>query len=170
MSSDLVFYGNLLAEIKNRIRQGQTRAALSANAEMIAMYWDIGRMIAARQTEEGGGAGVIPRLAADLKNGLPEHKGVSQRNLKYMIRFAREYGDPQSLAPVPAKVLQPAAQLENTDGDELTNLPQCGKFGLASQDSLWASLVPSCRPERKGQGSADTLLVCLPSPRTRLDP
>jgi hypothetical protein len=49
MSSDLAIYGKLLVEIKDRIRQGQTRAALSANAEMIAMYWEIGRMIHQRQ-------------------------------------------------------------------------------------------------------------------------
>jgi predicted nuclease of restriction endonuclease-like (RecB) superfamily len=81
-----------LGRIKSRIRSAQAKAALSANAEMIAMYWDIGRMIHNRQVEEGWGAGVIPRLAADLKNELPEVKGFSERNLKYMIRFAREYG------------------------------------------------------------------------------
>ncbi len=69
-------------------------------------------MIAARQEAEGWGAAVIPRLAADLKNALPEQKGFSERNLKYMMRFAREYGDPPAL-PVPASKLmqQPAAQL-----------------------------------------------------------
>jgi hypothetical protein len=41
---------------------------------MIAMYWDIGCMIAACQKEEGWGAGVIPRLAVDLKNELPKQK------------------------------------------------------------------------------------------------
>jgi hypothetical protein len=59
---------------------------------MIAMYWDIGRMIHQRQKEKGWGAGVIPRLAVDLKNELPEVKGFSERNIGYMIRFAREYG------------------------------------------------------------------------------
>ncbi|SFL83924.1 Predicted nuclease of restriction endonuclease-like (RecB) superfamily, DUF1016 family [Desulfomicrobium norvegicum] len=92
MSTRLVEYGSLLGKIKSRIRSAQAKAALSANAEMIAMYWDIGRMIHNRQVEEGWGAGVIPRLAADLKNELPEVKGFSERNLKYMIRFAREYG------------------------------------------------------------------------------
>lgn len=92
MSSKLFHYGSLLGRIKSRIRSAQAKAALSANAEMIAMYWDIGRMIHNRQVEEGWGAGVIPRLAADLKNELPEVKGFSERNLKYMIRFAREYG------------------------------------------------------------------------------
>jgi hypothetical protein len=75
MSSDLAFYGSLLTEIKDRIRQAQTRAALSANSEMIAMYWDIGRMIHLRQQMEGWGAGVIPRLTVDLKNDCLRSKG-----------------------------------------------------------------------------------------------
>ena len=57
---------------------------------MILMYWDIGRMIAARQEREGWGVGVIPRLANDLKNELSEVKGFSERNIGYMIRFAHE--------------------------------------------------------------------------------
>ena len=104
MSSDLIFYESLLAKIKTRIRQAQTRAALSANAEMITMYWDIGRMIHQRQQMEGWGAGVIPRLAADLKNELPEVKGFSERNIGYMIRFAREYGPPPILQQPVAKL------------------------------------------------------------------
>ncbi len=116
MISDLVFYGELLVEIKDRIRQGQTRAALSANAEMIAMYWDIGRMIHQRQKEKGWGAGVIPRLAVDLKNELPEVKGFSERNIGYMIRFAREYGTRPILQ-------QPVAELVET-GTPMNKMPQ----------------------------------------------
>ena len=93
MNSELLVYGSLLSEIKTRVRKAQIRAALSANAEMIAMYWDIGRMILERQNEAGWGAAVIPRLAADLRNELPEIKGFSERNIGYMVRFAREYGD-----------------------------------------------------------------------------
>lgn len=104
MSSDLFFYSELLGEIKDRIRQGQTRAALSANAEMIFMYWDIGHMILKRQKEKGWGSGVIPRLSADLKNELPEVKGFSERNIGYMIRFAREYGTYQFLQQLVAKI------------------------------------------------------------------
>jgi len=59
---------------------------------MIAMYWDIGRMIHQRQQMEGWGSGVIPRLVRDIRNELPEVKGFSERNIGYMIRFAREYG------------------------------------------------------------------------------
>ena len=104
MSSDLAFYGSLLIEIKDRIRQAQTRAALSANSEMIAMYWDIGRMIHQRQQMEGWGTGIIPRLARDIRNELPEVKGFSERNIGYMIRFFREYGEPPFLQQVAAKL------------------------------------------------------------------
>ena len=46
-------YSDLLADIKTRIRQAQNRAVMSANAEMIRMYWDIGQMVAKRQGLEG---------------------------------------------------------------------------------------------------------------------
>lgn len=115
---ELSLYRDLLGEIKTRVRAGQHRAALSANAEMIAMYWDIGRMIAARQKAEGWGAGVIPRLAADLKNELPEQKGFSERNIKRMARFYQEYPDASS------KVPQSAALLQSTENQEITIVPQ----------------------------------------------
>lgn len=38
----------LLKEIKNRIQQAQTRALWAVNAELVYLYWDIGRMIAVR--------------------------------------------------------------------------------------------------------------------------
>lgn len=100
--NEITFYRDLLGDIKNRVRQAQHRAILSANAEMIAMYWDIGRMIAARQKQEGWGAGVIPRLATDLKNELPEEKGFSETNLKRMVQFSLEY---PSLFQIGARVV-----------------------------------------------------------------
>lgn len=113
MSSELAHYRGLLTDIKTRVRQAQHKAALAANAELIRLYWDIGRMIAARQQQEGWGAGVIPRLAADLKNELPEEKGFSERNLKLMVQFYQEYPEvfpigqrPVAQLPVPSKSLE----------------------------------------------------------------
>ena len=53
-------YGDLLADIKTRIMQARNRAVMSANAEMVRMYWDVGRMVALKQDTEGWGAAVIP--------------------------------------------------------------------------------------------------------------
>ena len=68
--SALDLYRDLLGEIKSRVRLAQNRAALSASAEMILMYWDVGRMIQAKHSQEGWGAGVIPRLAAHFYWGF----------------------------------------------------------------------------------------------------
>ena len=57
-------YGPLLAELKSRVRTAQVRAALSVNRELVALYWDIGRVILQRQQTEGWGAKVVARLAA----------------------------------------------------------------------------------------------------------
>jgi hypothetical protein len=84
-------YPLLLKEIKDRIRQAQVRAALSANAEMLFMYWDVGRIIAERRSVEGWGTRIIQRLAQDIRNDLPETKGFSERNLKRMLAFHNEY-------------------------------------------------------------------------------
>jgi hypothetical protein len=111
----------LLKEIKNRIQQAQTRAMLAVNAELVQLYWDIGRIIAARQQQEGWGAAVIPRLSRELLNELPEVKGFSERNIKRMLAFYREYTNPTDFLPQhalrssgPPKVPQLAAQLPDS--------------------------------------------------------
>ncbi len=121
-AQELAHYRDLLGDIKARVRQAQHRAALSANAEMIRLYWDIGRLIAARQEREGWGAGVIPRLALDLKNELPEQKGFSERNIKRMLRFFREY--PGLLHPVAELVPPPAALSLTLDQQSPAIVPQ----------------------------------------------
>lgn len=116
-NQDLANYGLLLTDIKGRIQAAQTRAAVAVNAELIKLYWDIGQMLDARQAEEGWGAAVIPRLAADIVNELPEVKGFSERNLKRMLAFYREYASAPGLVPqpvalqrAPGKVPQAVAQ------------------------------------------------------------
>lgn len=111
-----VDYAVMLRGIKARIRSAQTKAVLAANRELILLYWDIGRLIAQRQRQEGWGAGVIPRLARDLHNELPETKGFSERNIRRMTRFYAEYPIlPQPAAKLPAEeggiLPQPAAKL-----------------------------------------------------------
>jgi predicted nuclease of restriction endonuclease-like (RecB) superfamily len=86
-------FAALLADIKLRIQRAQARAVLSVNAELVHLYWDIGRIVAQRQREAGWGAGIIPRIARELHNELPELKGFSDRNLKLMVQFARAYPD-----------------------------------------------------------------------------
>lgn len=105
-------FAALVTEIKGRIQAAQTRAMLAVNAELVRLYWDIGRIIDERQQREGWGAAVIPRLASELKNELPELKGFSERNIKLMLAFYREYPNSgefvqQAVAPLPGATKSP---------------------------------------------------------------
>lgn len=66
---------------------------VTANSAMVLLYWDIGRMILARQEREGWGARVIDRLSADLREEYPDMQGFSPRNLLFMRSFAEAFSD-----------------------------------------------------------------------------
>ncbi|WP_081452470.1 PDDEXK nuclease domain-containing protein [Verrucomicrobium spinosum] len=86
-------YGTALQELKLRIGKERVRAVLAANAAMVLLYWDVGRVILERQSAEGWGAKVIDRLSSDLREAFPDMKGLSPRNLKYMRAFAEAWPD-----------------------------------------------------------------------------
>jgi predicted nuclease of restriction endonuclease-like (RecB) superfamily len=124
-------YAGLLSEVKARVRHGQMRAALAANRELLHLYWDIGRLIAARQSTEGWGARVIPRLARDLEAELPGLKGFSARNLGRMVRFFQEYQEveddflilPQPVAKLAAQPPDPSARVHAAWSQAMASLP-----------------------------------------------
>lgn len=99
-------FATLLIEVKEQIVAARTRAVLAVNTELVRLYWDVGRIIHERQRSEGWGAGVIPRLSLALKNELPEEKGFSERNIKRMLAFFREYPEMRGAGKVPQVVAQ----------------------------------------------------------------
>lgn len=126
MNTEIEIYKGLLTNIKNRVRQGQLKVNLAANSEMLATYWDIGRMIHNQQQQKGWGKGVIPKLASDLKNELVEVKGFSERNIRTMVSFYTEYSN-FSIWQLPVAELETdiilqlsVAELEN---DAIRQLP-----------------------------------------------
>jgi len=97
-------YGDLLGDLKERIRPAQVRAALAVNQELVHLYWQIGRSIQARQEAHGWGTQVIDRLSADLRHAFPGMKGFSLRNLRYIRAFAASCPDADFLQQVAAKL------------------------------------------------------------------
>lgn len=122
MSSDIIptDYAAWLTEVKSRIQSARSRAALAVNSEVIRLYHSIGCDILERQTRQGWGSKVIPRIAADLKAAFPDIKGFSASNIKYMRFFAEHCPDapmvqqaaaPLAASPGPRFGQQPADQL-----------------------------------------------------------
>ncbi len=97
-------YSDWLSDLKNRIHHAQQRASLAVNRELVLLYWQIGQDILQRQAEQGWGAKVIDRLAHDLRTALPDMKGFSPRNLKYMRAFVEAWPDSEFVQGVLAQL------------------------------------------------------------------
>lgn len=97
-------YAELLADIKRRVHTAQVRAAVAVNRELLLLNWQIGQDILRRQRDEGWGAKVIDRLAADLHAAFPDMKGFSTRNLKYMRSLAEAFPDEAFVQGVLAQI------------------------------------------------------------------
>lgn len=78
---------NALGRIKSEIAEAQNRAVQSANAEVIRLYWRVGRLIDERSL---WGSKYLESLSQDIRTAFPGIKGFSVRSMKYMVKFARE--------------------------------------------------------------------------------
>lgn len=78
-------YKNWIKEIKAKIRTAQLKAAVAINSSLIEFYWELGKMIAQKQT--AWGTQFLERLSKDLKEEFPEMEGFSVTNLKYCRLF-----------------------------------------------------------------------------------
>ncbi|MBF0122887.1 MAG: DUF1016 family protein [Candidatus Omnitrophica bacterium] len=100
MKSDLVFdkgYKNWLADIKERVRSAQIKAALSVNTELLKLYLGIGADIVARQKNAKWGDGLLLQLSKDLMGEFPDMKGFSERNLKYIRQWYLFFGNGRAI-------------------------------------------------------------------------
>ena len=104
-AADTSSFAPLLEQLRAEIRGARLQAIRAANAEMLGLYWRIGRLILEQQEAQGWGAKVIDQLSAGLRQEFPSMQGLSARNLKYMRRFAEVYPDSAfvqaSLAQIP---------------------------------------------------------------------
>ena len=122
-------FSALLAEVKVRIAAAQTRAVFAVNAELVRLYWDIGRILWERQRQHGWGASVLPRLALRLQNELPDLKGFSERNLDRMLAFCRAYPSPADFSPPVVAKMNRAKKGSRAPG---------AAHGLATDSLLWS--------------------------------
>lgn len=97
-------YQDYIASLKKEITHSRFKAALSVNKELILLYWRIGKKILEMQEKEGWGAKVVLQISRDLKSAFPDMKGLSERNLKYMRKFAYEYIDEEFVQQLAAQI------------------------------------------------------------------
>jgi predicted nuclease of restriction endonuclease-like (RecB) superfamily len=86
-------YAEWLTDVKARIHAAQQRAALAVNRELLSLYWQLGRDILERQQRHGWGAGIVDKVATDLRAAFPTMRGFSRANLMYMRALADAWSD-----------------------------------------------------------------------------
>lgn len=97
---DPTSYSEVLERLKKQIRSSRSRAVLRVNADLVALYWSMGREILVRQEREGWGTKVVARLSADLRSAFPEMRGLSRSNLMSMRAFAAAWPDEEIVQQV----------------------------------------------------------------------
>ena len=90
-----------IQRIKEQIRSAQHKAILSANKEMLILYWNIGKVINENST---WGSKFLSKLSSEITNEFPSTRGFSVRNLKNMARFYREYPEIEIVQSVTAHI------------------------------------------------------------------
>ena len=132
-------YSNWLRDLKQQIKTGQIKAALSVNSQMIMLYWDLGRQISEKQEKSQWGSGFIEQLSKDLREEFPEMTGFSYNNLLRMKNFYQFY--------LPATqydefIPQAVGQINNTMGKQiLAQVVPKLQQNENQQDIIWKQVV-----------------------------
>lgn len=80
-------YITWIAELKDRYRSAQTKAAVKVNAEKLMFNWQLGRDLVQKKAEERWGSGVVEQVSLDLKKAFPNADGFSTANLWFMKKW-----------------------------------------------------------------------------------
>ena len=99
-------YYEWIDKIKSKIHSTRTKIALSANSELLNLYWEIGKEIVEKQNKSNWGSKIIEKMSVDLKHEFPEIKGFSKRNIYAMRQWYLLYSQkfeilPQVVAQIP---------------------------------------------------------------------
>ena len=80
-------YLQWVQDLCKRYRQSQLKAAVQVNKEMLRFYWELGKDIVELHAEKRWGDKVISRLSKDLREAMPDLRGLTRRNIYYCKQF-----------------------------------------------------------------------------------
>ena len=87
----LLAYRDAVQTIKNAILKSRYRVAESANAEMLGLYYFVGKYISANSRADRWGTGAIETISEQLQGEIPGLHGFSPSNMKNMRMFFEQW-------------------------------------------------------------------------------
>ena len=94
------FSDSLIAEIKEVLRTSRQNVAQQVNAELLAAYWNIGRIIVEHEQDKKSRAEYGTQTLKELSKTLVAEfgKGFSVSNIQFMRRFYQAYQIQQTVS------------------------------------------------------------------------
>ena len=80
-------YSLWIADLVQRYRSSQIKAALKVNDEMLRFYWSVGKDIENRQMENRYGSHFYKTVSKDLRKALGLVRGMSETTIRYTRSF-----------------------------------------------------------------------------------
>lgn len=104
MSAELKPETGRFDEIISIIDAARTRALKAVNAELIQMYWNVGKYLSALCANAEFGDKVIDEVAAYIAEANPSVKGFNRRGLYRMKQFYETYWDDEFVTPLVTQI------------------------------------------------------------------
>ena len=113
-------YSHAVDIIKAAVEQSRYRALHAGNAEMLSLYYGIGKYVSENTRNGAWGTDAIKQISVRLQKELPGMRGFSESNIKNMRQFYEEWAPYVNRQPVAvdleldskfllAEIRQPAA-------------------------------------------------------------
>lgn len=117
-------YIDWIEDLKQKIKSAQLKASIAVNAELMLLYWDIGKGIVEKQENFGWGSKIVDQMAKDLKRELPDTNGFSRTNLFAMRKFYSFYNQQEMIEPPTEQInytnIRESNQLVHQAGGQLS--------------------------------------------------
>ena len=88
MSSEIIPYADKIVDM---IEQAHQNALQSVNAELIKLYWNVGKYLSEESAKSSWGSSFIDETANYIKENCPGIKGFNRRGLYRMRQFYETY-------------------------------------------------------------------------------
>lgn len=86
-------YRSWIHELGDRYRTSQIKASIRVNNEMLMYYWSVGKDITEKYANSKWGNKFFQNMSMDMSDMIPNVKGFSPTNLRYMMRFYELFRD-----------------------------------------------------------------------------